>query len=75
MSRSVVSLASDNKFPSCFLRLLQAMEGRSTKFKKITIQLDNCGRENKNKWVKGFLQTLRAFGFADEIEVFYLPVG
>jgi hypothetical protein len=51
------------------------MEGRSTKFKKITIQLDNCGRENKNKWVKGFLQTLRAFGFADEIEVFYLPVG
>lgn len=51
------------------------MEGRKTKLKKITIQLDNCSRENKNKFVKGFLQTLRSFGFADEIEVFYLPVG
>jgi hypothetical protein len=51
------------------------MEGRLTKWEKITIQLDNCGRENKNRYVKGFLQSLRAFGFAKEIAVLYLPVG
>jgi hypothetical protein len=50
------------------------MEGRLTKFKKITIQVDNCGRENKNIWMNGFLQSLRVFGFEDEIAVFYSPV-
>ena len=43
--------------------------------RKLFIQLDNCSRENKNKFVMSYLDALVRWGVFDEIEVGFLPVG
>lgn len=43
--------------------------------RRLRIQLDNCGRENKNKYFIGYCHYLVEVGLFDEIELHFLPVG
>lgn len=43
--------------------------------KKLFIQLDNCSRENKNKFVMSYFDALIRWGVFDEIQAAFLPVG
>ena len=43
--------------------------------KKLYIQLDNCSRENKNRYVLGYCEYLVAHSVFDSVEVGFLPVG
>jgi hypothetical protein len=39
------------------------------------LQTDNCARDNKNKWIFGFLGLLVHFGYFQVIEIHMLPPG
>ena len=39
------------------------------------VQMDNCGRENKNQWVLAYLSWLVQRGVFETIELSFLPVG
>lgn len=39
------------------------------------LQFDNCWRDNKNKWLFGFLNLLISHGWFDRIEVYFLKPG
>jgi hypothetical protein len=43
--------------------------------KNLMLQMDNCWRDNKNKWFFGFLAHLAAFGWFDSVEIYYLHPG
>jgi hypothetical protein len=43
--------------------------------KKLFLQLDNCGRENKNRYLLAYLDRLVAVGVFESIQVSFLPVG
>ena len=43
--------------------------------KNLFVQLDNCSRENKNKYVMGYLELLVATSVFDSVECGFLPVG
>ncbi len=43
--------------------------------RKLFVQLDNCSRENKNKYVMAYLELLVANSVFDRIECGFLPVG
>lgn len=43
--------------------------------RKLYLQMDNCVRENKNKYVLGYLSWLVERGVFEEIELSFLPVG
>lgn len=43
--------------------------------RRFNLQVDNCGRENKNKFVFSFLECLVQWGVFDEVIVGFLPVG
>lgn len=43
--------------------------------KKFYIQLDNCSRENKNRFMMGYLEMLVAANVFDSVECGFLPVG
>jgi hypothetical protein len=40
--------------------------------KNLMLQMDNCWRDNKNKWFFGFLAYLAAFGWFDSVEIYLL---
>ena len=42
---------------------------------KLFVQLDNCSRENKNRYLLSYFEMLIALGVFDSIEVGFLPVG
>lgn len=42
---------------------------------ELAIQLDNCNRENKNKFFLGCMGLLVRFGFVKEITLNFLMVG
>jgi hypothetical protein len=52
---------------------IEAKKGRLPR--KLYLQMDNCTRENKNKYVLGYLSWLVQRGVFDEIELSFLPVG
>jgi hypothetical protein len=57
-------------------RVLQEIEAKKGKLpKKLYLQMDNCVRENKNKYVLGYLSWLVQRGVFEEIELSFLPVG
>jgi hypothetical protein len=41
----------------------------------LCIQVDNCGRENKNKYLLGLCATLVGLGYFEEVRVGFLLVG
>lgn len=43
--------------------------------KKLFVQLDNCTRENKNRYVMGFFEMLVSKSVFDSVEVGFLPIG
>ena len=43
--------------------------------KKLFVQMDNCTRENKNRFVMSYFDALIRWGVFDEIQVGFLPVG
>jgi hypothetical protein len=43
--------------------------------RKLYVQMDNCVRENKNKYVLGYLSWLVQRGVFEEIQLSFLPVG
>ena len=43
--------------------------------KHLIIHLDNCGRENKNKWVFSFCCLILHWKWVREIELYFLFVG
>ena len=43
--------------------------------RKLCLQMDNCAKENKNKYVLGYLNWLVQRGVFEEIELSFLPVG
>lgn len=43
--------------------------------RKLFIQLDNCSRENKNRYVMGYLEMLVSASVFDRIECAFLPIG
>ena len=48
---------------------------RGTFFPLLRIQADNCGRENKNKYVFGLCATLVGLGYFSEVQLSFLIVG
>lgn len=42
---------------------------------KLFVQLDNCSRENKNKYVLAYMELLVAYQVFDSVECGFLPVG
>lgn len=42
---------------------------------KFYVQLDNCSRENKNRFVLGYCEMLVALSIFESVEVGFLPVG
>ena len=55
------------------LAALKAEAGRLTEV--LYVQVDNCTRENKNRYFFGYLELLVALGVYLEVEVSFLPVG
>lgn len=53
--------------------LTKRMEGPLPR--KLFIQLDNCSRENKNRYVMGYLEMLVSACVFDSVECGFLPVG
>ena len=43
--------------------------------RKLQLQMDNSGRDNKNHYLLGFAGQLLSEGLFDEVEVYFLPVG
>lgn len=43
--------------------------------RKFYVQLDNCCRENKNRYLLSFLEMMVSLGVFDSVEVGFLPVG
>ena len=43
--------------------------------KTIFIQMDNCTRENKNRYTLGYIEMLVAIGVVGEVQVSFLPIG
>lgn len=41
----------------------------------IYLQLDNCSRENKNRFLMAYVESLVAWGMVEEVLVGFLPVG
>lgn len=58
---------------TCLLNSL--CRGRRSFPPKLYIQCDNCGRENKNKYVLGFLAYLCVAGYVKEASIDYLTNG
>jgi hypothetical protein len=57
-------------------RVLTSIEEKRGKLpRKLYLQMDNCVRENKNRYVLGYLSWLVLRGVFDEIELSFLPVG
>ncbi len=52
---------------------MEAIDQRLTP--ELSVQLDNCGRENKNKYFLGFMGLLVARRYVDEITMSFLMVG
>jgi hypothetical protein len=43
--------------------------------KKLFLQMDNCWRENKNRFVLAFCDRLVALGVFESVQLSFLPVG
>ena len=56
-------------------RVLTDIERKKGLPRKLYLQMDNCVRENKNKYVLGYLSWLVERGVFEEIELSFLPVG
>jgi hypothetical protein len=57
-------------------RVLIAVEKKRGRLpKRLCLQMDNCTRENKNKYVLGYLSWLVERGIFESIELSFLPVG
>ena len=60
---------------NCLLHSM-AQQSNNNKFAPtLYVQLDNCGRENKNKYFLGCMAFLVAKGLVDEIIMSFLMVG
>lgn len=68
---------SSNVITTMWLTVLKDLErrGPDNPLKKIWFQLDNTGRENKNRYVICFAEWLVHMGIAEEIHLSFLPVG
>ena len=57
----------------------RALTARKSETGRLTevlyLQVDNCTRENKNRYLFGYLELLVALGVFMEVEVSFLPVG
>ncbi len=42
---------------------------------RLFVQVDNCTRENKNRYFMSFIESLVKWGIFDEVEVGFLPIG
>ena len=56
-------------------RYLTMRKAFSTIPRILYLQLDNCSRENKNRYLLGYVECLLRWNIFDEIEVGFLPVG
>lgn len=43
--------------------------------RKLFLQMDNCGKDNKNRWVFSFLSLLVAKGIFEEVQLNFMMVG
>jgi hypothetical protein len=59
-------------FLFCYLRELKES---GTLGKNLMLQMDNCWRDNKNKWFFGFLAQLIDMNWFDSVEIYYLSPG
>ena len=55
--------------------LIKNLEDEKQLPETLYLQLDNCGRENKNKYVFTYCHFLVAFGVFKKVKVSFLPVG
>ena len=74
------NISHDSNFTiECLQRTLENIEAQSgNNFKfppKLFLQMDNCWRENKNRYVMGYLSLLVHRKVFKEIEISFLPVG
>ena len=56
-------------------RVLTTVQENQSLPKQLYIQLDNCSKENKNRFLFSYLECLVAWRLFDEIIVGFLPVG
>lgn len=64
-----------NHVIECLHRFLNNRNDQFGLSKNLYIQMDNCSRENKNRYTLGYLESLVAWGVFDEICASFLPVG
>lgn len=60
---------------NCLLRALVITARDGHLPSKLCLQMDNCGRENKNKFFLGCMALLVKMGIVDEILISFLMVG
>ena len=56
-------------------RWLQEKEERGVLPSRLLVQLDNCSRENKNRYLLAYFETLVAYGVFMEVRASFLPKG
>ncbi len=60
---------------NCLLKALTVTATENRLNPTLYVQADNCGRENKNRYILGFMALLVARGIVKEIIISFLMVG
>ena len=64
-----------NHVIECLHRYLNRRNATRGLTSTLTIQMDNCTRENKNRYALGYLEALVAWGVFVEVHACFLPLG
>lgn len=64
-----------NHVIECIHRYLNSRNDQYGLPKVLCIQMDNCTRENKNRYTLGYLESLVLWGVFEEVYASFLPVG
>ena len=65
-----------NQVVTSIMKVLSDVRQRRGTFSPLLqIQANNCGRENKNKYVFGFCATLVGLGYFSEVQLSFLIIG
>lgn len=64
-----------NHVIECLHRYLNKRNDQAGLPNRLTIQLDNCTRENKNRYMMAYLESLVSWGVFVEVQASFLPIG
>ncbi len=64
-----------NHIIECLHRFINSRKRKGSLPRKFFVQMDNCSRENKNRYVFSYLEALVALDIFDVVEAGFLPKG